>query len=275
MEITFKKIILSLLLGYSFQMAWAQSPTKCSKAIEKENFKKVERLLQQQVRHHKNGQRYYNGAGSGYQTNFTPALDSITNWFKNQSGVVDTYWDKCQQKEAIYPGWSVIGVKFKTKKGIVEKCYSIQQGTTGNVNLLGWKPKLFKTKNKLVYKKSYDCKGFIELQKLNCFPYSKKDTIVPSKLIGKWKSIKQPKGVSIEEIEFKINAMNELELQIHPSFIYRFGTHVSKTALSGSGYIANWPPYNCFVTQLDDNSIQIEYASIGSEPQTISYIRSN
>ena len=82
MEITFKKIIFTLLLIYSFQMAWAQSPTKCSKAIEKENFKKVERLLRQQVRHHKNGQRYYNGLGSGYQTNFTPALDSITNWFK-------------------------------------------------------------------------------------------------------------------------------------------------------------------------------------------------
>ncbi len=273
MEITFKKIIFTLLLGYSFQMAWAQSHSKCCKAIENENFKKVERLLQQQVRHHKNGQRYYNGEGSGYQTNFTPALDSITNWFKNQNCVVDAYWNKCQNKIAIYPGWSVIGVKFKTKKGIVEKCYSIQQGTTGKINLLGWRPKLFKTKNKLVYKKSYDCEGFIELQKLNCFPYSKKDTIVPSKLIGKWKSIKQPEGQSKEKIEFKINALKELELHLNPSFIYTFSYHTSKTALSGSGFIPNWPPYNCFVTQLNDTTIQIEYSSIGSESVTISYKR--
>ena len=256
-------------------MTLAQSNTKFCKAIEKEHFKKIERLLKQQVRHHKNGQRYYNGAGSGYQTNFTPALDSLTNWFKNQSCVIDAYWDRCENKIAIYPGWSVIGAKFKTKKGIVEKCYSIQLGTTGKINLFGWRPQLFKTKNKLVYKKSYDCNGFIKQQKLNCFPYSKKDTIVPSKLIGRWKSIKQPKGVSNEEIEFKINPINELELHINPSFIYRFDTHVSKTALSGSGYIANWPPYNCFVIQLDDNSIQIEYISLGSEAQTISYIRSN
>ena len=110
---------------------------------------------------------------------------------------------------------------------------------------------------------------------MNCFPYSRKDTIVLEKLLGKWESIKQPEGVSNEEIEFKINSINELELHIHPSFIYRFGTHVSKTALSGSGYIANCPPYNCFVTQLDNNYIQIEYATFGSEAQTISYIRSN
>jgi hypothetical protein len=116
MEITFNKIILSLLLGCTLHMTLAQSNTKLCKATEKEHFKKIQRLLKQQVRHHKNGQRYYNGEGSGYQTNFTPALDSITNWFKNQSCVVDAYWDRCESKIAIYPGWSVIGVKFKTKK---------------------------------------------------------------------------------------------------------------------------------------------------------------
>ena len=178
MEITYREIIVSLLFGLTFQISFAQSNTKFCKAIENENFNKIERLVKKQVRHHKKGQRYYNGAGSGYQTNFTPSFDSITTWFKSQNCVEDTYWDKCQNKIAIYPSWTIIGVKFKTKNGTVERCFSIQQGTTGKVNFFGWKPTLFKMKNRLVYKKCYDCKGFIEQQKLNCFPYSKKDTII-------------------------------------------------------------------------------------------------
>ena len=132
-----------------------------------------------QVSRHKKGQRYYNGAGSGYQTNFTPSFDSITTWFKSQNCIDDAYWDKCQNKIAIYPSWSIIGVKFRTKNRTVEKCFSIQQGTTGKINFFGWKPTLFKMKNRLVYRKSYDCKGFIAQQKLNCFPNLKNDTIVP------------------------------------------------------------------------------------------------
>ncbi|KAB1155518.1 hypothetical protein [Flavobacterium luteum] len=181
MEISYRKIIASVLLGLTFQFSFAQSNSTFCKAVANENFNKIERLVIKQVKRHKNGQHYYNGAGSGYQTNFTSSFNSITNWFKNQTCVEDAYWDKCENKIAIYPSWTIIGVKFKTKKRIVEKCFSIQIGTTGTIHLLGWKPALFKTKNRLVYKKCYDCNGFIALQKLNCFPYSKKDTIVTEK----------------------------------------------------------------------------------------------
>ena len=179
MEISYRKIIIVLLLGFTFQISLAQTNNTFCKAVAKENFNKIERLVKKQVRHHKKGQRYYNGTGSGYQTNFTLSFDSITTWFKSQNCIDDAYWDKCQNKIAIYPSWSIIGVKFRTKNRTVEKCFSIQQGTTGKINFFGWKPTLFKMKNRLVYRKSYDCKGFIALQKLNCFPYSKKDTIVP------------------------------------------------------------------------------------------------
>jgi len=95
-------------------------------------------------------------------------LDTLTRWLKNMPCVEDAVRDKCQQKELIYPGSSSVGVKFKTSEGIVEKCFWIQEGTTGNVNIFGWKPHIFKSRNILRYKKMYDCKGFIELQRQNC-----------------------------------------------------------------------------------------------------------
>ena len=167
MEGTFKIIILLSML-FAYQISFSQSEKAFCKAVENMNFNKVERIIHKLVKKNKKGQTYFNGEGSGYQINLAPSLDSITNWIKKQPCVEDAYWDKCQMKIAIYPGSSSIGVKFKTENGIIEKCFLIQEGTTGQANIFGWRPKLSKEKKVLVYKKMYEYNGFIEIQKSNC-----------------------------------------------------------------------------------------------------------
>jgi hypothetical protein len=276
MESTYK-ITLFLLIFLSSQKAFSQSEKAFCKAVESMNFKKVERIVHRIVKKNRAGQTYFNGEGSGYQINLSPCYDSIVNWLKKQDCVEDAYWDKCQSKELIYPGSSSIGVKFKTKTGIAEKCFLVQNGTTGQVNIFGWKPKISKAKKNLVYKKMYECKGFIELQKLNCYPYSKRvqnnDSILSQKLIGIWRSIKLPKDAADKGIEFKVTAQNELILIVDSFFVYTFSSFVSKTALSGLGVKPDWPPYYCYVKQLDENHIQVEYESLQINPVTITYKR--
>jgi hypothetical protein len=125
-------------------------------------------MVNKAIYKNRKGVIYFNGEGSGYQINFSSSLDSITYWLKRQDCVLDAFWDKCQDKIAIYPGHSSIGIQFNTKTGITEKCFLIQEGTNRQLNLFGWKPKLFKPKKILLYKKMYDCENLIELQKKNC-----------------------------------------------------------------------------------------------------------
>ncbi len=162
------KITLLLIFTFAIQPSFCQNGTTFCKAVEKMNFKKVERQVKKVIHKNKVRRTYFNGETSRNQIILSSCLDSMTNWFKKQDCVEDAFWDKCQTKAAIYPGWSSIGVKFRTKKGIIEKCFLIQEGTTGQINFIGWKPKIFKPKKILVYKKMYDCEKFIEQQKMSC-----------------------------------------------------------------------------------------------------------
>ncbi len=271
------KIILTLFFIFVFKNVFCQNETALCKAVANSNFRKVERIVKKVIKENKTGQTYFNGEGSGYQINLSPCFDSITNWFKKQDCVEDAYWDKCQTKVEIYPGHSSIGVKFRTNSGIVEKCFQIQEGTTGQINFLGWRPKISKEKKQLVYKRMYEYNGFIELQKLNCYPYFKRErkneTIIPQNLKGIWQMIMMPIGTEDKGIEFKMNAQNELELTVDSLYTYSFTNFFSKTALSGLGCNDESVPYFCFVKMLDDNFIQVEYKSLGVEPFTITYLR--
>lgn len=171
MEIAYK-IVLCTAFMLVTQISFAQNEKAFCKSVESLNFKKAERQIKHLFSKNRKGQTYFNGEGSGYQITTNPCLDSITNWLKRQPCVQDAYWDKCQAKITIYPGSSAIGIKLITQTGVIEKCFSLKEGTTGQVNLFGWRPKLFKAKQKLIYHRMYDCKGFIEQQKLNCYPAS-------------------------------------------------------------------------------------------------------
>ncbi len=163
-----KRLLVLLLTCIFLKVGYSQDNCTFCNAVSKGNFKRVERQLRKQIRERKDGISYYNGPGSGMQVSHVSNIDTITMWLQAKACVEDAAWDKCQKKPAIYPGWASIGVKFKTSSGIKEKCFLIQKGTTGSLNIFGWRPHIFKTKNKLIYRKMYDCEGFIENQKKNC-----------------------------------------------------------------------------------------------------------
>ncbi len=163
-----RKIIILIILLFVLQNAFSQNEKAFCKAVYNMNFKNTERILHKVIKENRKGKVFFNGAGSGYQTTLAPCFDTITKWLKRQDCVEDAYWDRCQLKEDIYPGHSSIGVKFKTKNGMIEKCFLIQEGTTGQINIFSWMPKIFKSKMILVYKKMYDCENFIDQQRINC-----------------------------------------------------------------------------------------------------------
>ncbi len=167
MEIVHKIIFVIILLS-SIEISYSQCEKKFCKAVESANFNKVERIIKRVIRKHKHGQTYFNGEESGYQITLVSSFDSITKWLDKQPCIETSFWDKCQSKPCIYPGWTTIGVVFKTKNGSVERCFTLENGTTGQVNILGWRPKIFKSKIKIIYKKMTECEGFIEIQKANC-----------------------------------------------------------------------------------------------------------
>lgn len=166
-----RAILSFLLLLFFIDSASGNDGAKLCKAVSKGNFNKVERI----VKRHVNGLPESKESDSVNPTNLSmdQNIDSLKRWFKIMDCVDDAFDDKCQNKIAIYPGWSIIGVKFKTASGLVEMCFSIQKGTTGTIKIFGWKPKVARMKNKLVFKKMYDCVGFVEEQKRNCLKNEK------------------------------------------------------------------------------------------------------
>lgn len=224
-----------------------------SKAVKEENFRKVEHLFKREIKHLN---RFYKPTNSGntyfdYQTQ----IDSLTNWLKNKPCVLDANNDKCQTKVLIYPGKSAVGVKFKTKSGIVEKCFLIQNGTLGNVHLFKWQFHFFKPKDKLVYKKMYDCNGFIEREKENCNLLNRQikevdkpnnDFLNPNLIIGKWESVDTIK----EHILFSYNTLlSEYNLIMPENNTYVFSANQNYFIYLNGTTIA-WPPMGCKIFQL-------------------------
>ena len=150
------------------QLAFSQVDQAFCLAVENANFESAESSIKKHVRMHRRGFEYLNQTTGEKWVSYEYSLDSITLWLKQQPCVEDAFWDKCEVKPAIYPAPYSIGVIFLTKYGKIEKCVQLQGGTTGEIYLLGWKPKLFKPRDILLYNAMYDCEGFIKKQKQNC-----------------------------------------------------------------------------------------------------------
>lgn len=162
-----KDILFTIIVSILFTCFYAQTTnTHLEKKIKRENFKAVERIIKKEIRKNKKGKLVENGSGSTYISH-NQTIEDLVLWLKKHKGVEDVFSDKCQNKIDIYPGWSVIGVKYKNKKNDV--CYHIQLGKLGNLNI-GKKIHfhLFKSRNVLKYIKSYEQEDFIEQEKINC-----------------------------------------------------------------------------------------------------------
>ena len=166
METTYQRFLL-ILLALLIQLTVIAQLSSLSKAAEKGRWNKVERVMKRKI-HEQNRVFDFDNRERKTVLSFTIAYDTLVHWLKTSPVVEDAASDKCQAKLMIYPGHSAVGVRFKTKNGIVEKCFVVQEGTTGTIHFFGWHPHLVRYKWKLVYKRMRDCKGFVEEQKALC-----------------------------------------------------------------------------------------------------------
>lgn len=165
MKIRLPILLVALLFAH---VSFSQVDQAFCLAVENANFESAENSIKKQVRNHRRGFEYVNQTTGEKWVSFEYSLDSITLWLRQQPCVEDAFWDKCEVKPAIYPAPYSIGVIFNTKYGKIEKCFQLQGGTIGEVYLLGWKPKLFRPRDILLYNAMYDCEGFIKKQRQNC-----------------------------------------------------------------------------------------------------------
>lgn len=142
-----------LLLSHSFGQEMSH---KLNKAIEKDNFRKVERIVKCQIKKHKKG--VASETDKGKQISHSETFDWLVAWLKIHPNVEDAAWDRCAVKTLVYPGSSTIGAVFQTRNGDREMCFHVQVGKLGRWN----------DKHVLAYKKMESCGGFLKTQKQNC-----------------------------------------------------------------------------------------------------------
>jgi hypothetical protein len=109
---------------------------------------------------------------------YKSALDTILKEVNKLEYVVDAYFDNCQEKTAIYPGSSTLGVKLMINGKSIEKCYEIQVGDYSiKKGFLGRNVENTGNFDKLIYKKNYIKRGFIDHQRELCNPIPKREDL--------------------------------------------------------------------------------------------------
>ena len=95
-------------------------------------------------------------------------FDSLAAFLRRQPGVVDAEWDRCIGKLDLWPGHSTIGLRVLIDGLEHERCYRVQEGIPGTINLFGWRPKVRATREHLQYQGARACTGFVEEQRRHC-----------------------------------------------------------------------------------------------------------
>jgi len=137
------ELFLSLWEGSSKPAYLIVPNYKITSFIEKHTIteKQLKTKIKKLVKKNKKGARYYNG--STFNTYHFNIFDHISQYLQQYAFTEQVCWDKCIVKPAIYPGNSNIQITFKSKKGLQTKIASIQEGTTRDFRVLGWRPFTF------------------------------------------------------------------------------------------------------------------------------------
>lgn len=139
-----------------------RSNQKLCKAVYEEDWTKVHKLVRKQIK-----QWSYLDTSLGYPS-YSMAIDSLVAIFLQSPCVEEAFADKCAIKISIWPGTSVVGIKFSGHDGTSEFCYTIQEGQMRAIRINGILHIPLKGREKLVYQGSGRCKGFIEEQRRLC-----------------------------------------------------------------------------------------------------------
>jgi len=71
------------------------------------------------------------------------------------------------------PGRSTIGISVVTEYLMVERCYHVQEGRPGTIDLFGWRPRVQKSREELKFRGARECPGLMEDQRKACMEISR------------------------------------------------------------------------------------------------------
>jgi len=157
---------LLLILSLLPLLVQAQNAKRFQHALVSSNERAMDRWMKSEIHRVRKGHQVTTPSSS--YTVHDPSHDSLVAFLRRQPGVEDAAWDKCIGKLDIWPGHSTIGLRWRVNGQLVERCWGVQEGRPGTINLFGWRPKVRKNKQVLVFKKAYACTGFVEEQRQHC-----------------------------------------------------------------------------------------------------------
>lgn len=159
------KIRFSFLLLLPLPL-FAQDADAFARAVKSGKVNKVAHWVKHELHRQRTG-KIITASESRY-TSHAATYDSLVAFLRRQPGVEDAAWDKCMNKAAIWPGLSTIGMRWKQHDRVLERCWAVQEGIPGTINLFGWRPRVRRAREHLKYKGASECTGFVEAQKEHC-----------------------------------------------------------------------------------------------------------
>lgn len=154
---------LAILLANT---AMAQDARTLARAIERGNTHALDHWMERELHRQRKGVLVTTSSAS--YTIHSPTYDSLVTWLRRQPGVVDAEWDRCINKIMIWPGHSTLGVRVQLKGGVSERCYTLQEGRPGTIQLFGWRPRVRKSREELKLVQVKECAGFVAEQRRIC-----------------------------------------------------------------------------------------------------------
>ena len=142
----------------------AQDAKRFQRALRTE--RAMDRWMKREIQRHRTGHLVTTPSGS--YTIHDRTHDSLTAFIRRQPGVDDAMWDRCMNKIDIWPGHSTIGIRWQRGGVVYERCWSIQEGRPGTINLFGWRPHVRKSREQLKYKGAREYAGFVAEQRKQC-----------------------------------------------------------------------------------------------------------
>lgn len=140
----------------------AQDAKRFQRALNSSHERAMDRWIKKEVHRMRKGQVY--GAPQAVYMGHENSYDTLVAFLRRQPGVQDAAWDKHMAKAAIWPGHSTIGMRWQKDDRIYERCWGVQEGIPGTINLFGWRPQVRKDRQHLKYKGASDRPGFVEQQ---------------------------------------------------------------------------------------------------------------
>jgi hypothetical protein len=153
-------------VGTGFYGLPMQDPDGFTRAVKRGDVRAIDRWMKRELMARKEGEQVDNG--STMITVHSLTYNSIVDWLRKQPGVIDAAWDSCVGKLDIWPGHSTIGLRWRVGDEVRERCWRVQEGVQGTINLFGWRPRVRRDRQQLKYRGAADRPGFVQEHRERC-----------------------------------------------------------------------------------------------------------